>query len=257
MAFDSPATRVSSSRLVFCSLLLLLPGCFLLTSGLTSGGVPESPDGEVVGRDVAPSLRDSDPGLADSRVVDGGEGDAGKDGPSDPKDSESPDVTLPDGGTDTSVATPDAAISSRLVFLTSLPIRADFGGLAAADQLCTTQAGGRAAVAYLETGAIRADSRITVSPTIEYRLPSGLLAFAAGAPISGGPLRPLNEALLPTAGTVVSGFVWVGVAGGTCQDWSQVSGGTTLGTTQSAATWNRQATGYPCVATARLFCFQK
>ncbi len=227
--------------------LLMSSGCFLVTSGLTSGEDLEpttSPDSATSDASRADGpFNPQDVGVVanDARAEDAGL-----------------DALKPDDGATTIDATLDAGVATKLVWVTSMAVTGDFGGLVAADLICTTEAG-KPAFAYLETSTATADSRIPVGPTIEYRLPSGALVFSAGTALAVGPLLPINEFLVPVAGAPVTGQsrVWSGLSKATCIDWTTRTSGTGgTGLTYSAAQWNNGGV-YPCGIALRLYCFQR
>ena len=232
-----------------CVVLLLSSGCFLITSGLNSGDISDastpqdsaSPDAPRPDGRAAPE--EAGMTATDARASDGSPDDAATD------TSQAVDgATLID-------AAPDAGVARRLVWVTSMPVFGDVG-LAAADAICTNE-GGKAAFAYLQSMFGTAASRIPVAPTIEYRLPSGLLAFPAGSAIGVGPLVPLNEVLLPVAGVQVSSLVWTGTNKDTCQTWTTRMGLGGIGTTNSATQWDTTGGTSPCGASLRFYCFQR
>jgi hypothetical protein len=227
------------------AVLLFAPGCFLVTSGLTSGSIPDPLDAEVApsARDVA--LRDVVVPGADGGAMSPTEG--GLDGAV--QDSDTPDALLNDEGA------PDSG-AIRLVFVSRAQLLGDFGGLAGADRVCTSELG-KPAVAYLQAQGVPADSRIPIGMGIEYRLPSGPVVFPPGAPLATGLVRPINELVGPVVGETVSGLIWTGVRGQNCENWTQQKNANgTVGSTALVGGWTN-VKNVNCDELARLVCFQR
>ena len=230
------------------AVLLFAPGCLLVTSGLSAGATPDPLDGEVTPstRDVA--LRDVVVPGADGGAVSPTEG--GLDGAV--QDSDTPDALVNE------VGAPDGAGATiRLVFVSRAQLNGAFGGLAGADQVCTSEIG-KPAVAYLRGGGVvEPSSRIPIGMGIEYRFPSGLVVFPPGVPLATGLLRPINELSGAVVGQTVSGPIWTGVSGETCENWTQqqnVNG--TVGSTALVGSWNKVGNAQ-CSTLARLVCFER
>ena len=159
----------------------------------------------------------------------------------------------------------------KTVFVTSTQThQGNFGGVAAADNICQTLAD--AVPLDATNGIYRAWlSTTATSPAtdgawtkamIEYRLVNGTKVADDYMDLTDGSLdAPINRdelgnAVAPTlalTGTIDNGFV----ATTTCSDWTSLAGfGTAGDTTSTTPAWTTFGTLFTCSAAFRLYCFQ-
>ncbi len=168
-----------------------------------------------------------------------------------------------DSLTDSQSTALDASGRKR-IFATQTQFSGQFGGLAAADGLCTQAAqaanlGGNWN-AWLSDSATTAPSRLkSVGP---WFLVDGKTLVFSGPSLSGTPAHDLDMDEHGVTGT--KGLVWTGTsATGTgtgihCSDWSRQGEFGTVGLAGSAEQWtDDQTPGAPCTLHGRLYCVQQ